>query len=179
MAELITIARPYAEAVFALADRAGTLAVWSGVLERLALAAADPAVGPVLGNPRIGDAQRVDLFLSIAGADTPEVRNFVAALAANGRLEALPQVREVFEALKNEREGTVEADIATAFPLGADDLATVVAGLEKRFGRKVQPSVRVDTSLIGGVRIAVGDEVIESSVRGRLAAMRSALASGS
>ncbi len=179
MAELTTIARPYAEAVFGLADHAGTLALWSGVLDRLAVAAADPALVPLIGNPRVSDAQRVELFMSVAGSDSAEVRQFVAMLAENGRLQTLPQVREVYELLKNEREGTIEADIATAFPLSGDDLAIVVAGLEKRFSRKVQPHVHVDESLIGGVRIAVGDEVIESSVRGRLAAMRSSLATGS
>ena len=87
----------------------------------------------------------------------------------------LPVVRDRFEELKNEHEGIVDADIATAFPLSEPDLGTLVSALERRFKRKVHPSVRVDDSLIGGVRIHVGDEVIDGSVRGKLAAMNSAL----
>ncbi len=176
MAELTTIARPYAEAVFTLADGSGTLGAWSAVLARLATVAEDPAVAPMVGNPRITDAQRVDLFLSVVGDTSQDVRGLVTLLTENGRLGALPQVRDVFEGLKNEREGTVDAQIATAFALSDADLAALCAGLEKRLGRKVRAQVSIDESLIGGVRIAVGDEVIESSVKGRLAAMRSSFA---
>jgi F-type H+-transporting ATPase subunit delta len=175
MAEPATVARPYAEAVFELASQTHALDQWSAALARLAQAAVDPAVTPLIGNPRITDAQLVDLFMGIGGEEIGGVRKFLAALAENGRLAALPQLREQFEELKNASEGVVEAEIATAFPLSQADLDGLVAGLERRFKRKVNTSVRVDESLIGGVRIRVGDEVIDSSVRGRLAAMRSAL----
>jgi F-type H+-transporting ATPase subunit delta len=175
MAELATIARPYAEAVFELASQSGSLDKWSAMLSRLAQAAVHPSVTPLIGNPRVSDAQLVDLFMSLGGEEVSGARNFVAALAENRRLAALPQLRELFEALKNTREGVVEAEIATAFPLSQADLDGLISGLERRFKRRVQPSVHTDESLIGGVRIRVGDEVIDSSVRGRLAAMSSAL----
>jgi len=178
MAEPATLARPYAEAVFELAQQTGTLDQWSGALSRLAALSADPSVKPLIGNPRVTEAQLVDLFVSSGGEDVSLARNFLATLADNGRLNVLPQVHELFEDLKNQREGVVEADITTAFPLDDAELAGLVGGLERRFKRKVQTSVRVDDSLIGGVRIKVGDEVIDSSVRGKLAAMSSALAAG-
>jgi F-type H+-transporting ATPase subunit delta len=175
MAEPATIARPYAEAVFELASQADALDQWSAMLSRLAQAVVDPAVTPLIGNPRVSDAQLVDLFLSLGGEEVAGERKFLATLAENGRLAALPQLREQFEELKNDREGVVDAEIATAFPLSQADLDGLVAGLERRFKRKVNPTVHADESLIGGVRIRVGDEVIDSSVRGRLAAMRYAL----
>jgi len=175
MAELATIARPYAEAVFELASQTNSLDNWSNVLARMAQAAMDPVVTPLIGNPRISSAQLVDLFMGLGGEEVADGRNFVAALAEHGRLAALPQLRDQFEELKNAREGVIEADIATAFPLSQAELDSLVGGLERRFKRKVHPTVHADETLIGGVRIRVGDEVIDSSVRARLAAMRSAL----
>jgi len=175
MAELATIARPYAEAVFDLAAQTNSLDGWSAALARLAQLAMDPGVRSLIGNPRVTDGQLADLFMSQGGESVSGARNFVATLAENGRLGVLPQVRELFEELKNERQGVVDAEIATAFPLSDADLGAVVTGLERRFKRKVHPSVRVDDNLIGGVRIRVGDEVIDGSVRAKLAAMSSAL----
>ena len=96
-------------------------------------------------------------------------------LIANDRLALLPEIRAMFEVLKNEREGVVDADIASAFPLDDAQLAGLVADLEKRFKRKINPHVSVDPELIGGVRVAVGDEVIDGSVRGKLAALAAGL----
>jgi F-type H+-transporting ATPase subunit delta len=130
MAELATVARPYAEAVFELATETGSMDHWSAILSRLAQTASDPAVAPLIGDPRISEAELVDLFMSVGGDELSGARDFVA---------------------------------------------TSRRALERRFKRKVHPSVRVDDSLIGGVRIYVGDEVIDGSVRGKLAAMSSAL----
>jgi len=177
MAEISTIARPYAEAVFELADKAGSLAQWSGILANLATAAEQPDVRALLGNPRVSAAALVDMFAAVSGDASAETRGLLEALIANQRLAALPAVHDQFEALKNEREGTVDADIESAYPLEGADLAGLVADLERRFKRKVRPTVKVDESLIGGVRISVGDQVIDGSVRGKLAAMASGLAS--
>lgn len=175
MAEVATIARPYAEAVFSLADSAGTLTQWSATLGKLAAVAADGEVQRLIGDPKVSGRQLVDLLLSVAGDAGAEARNFVSALVENKRVAALPSVRDIFETLKNEREGTVDTLIETAFPLDDGQLASLVADLEQRFKRKIRPQVTVDRELIGGVRVTVGDEVIDGSVRGKLAAIAIAL----
>lgn len=178
MAENATIARPYAEAAFALADAAGTLAKWSASMQRMAAVADDDDMLEAIGNPRFSAEQLYGLFASAAGESLfLEAQNFVRVLIENRRLALLPDIRENFEELKNEREGTVEADIASAFPLEGEALAGLIADLERRFKRKIEPRVAVDPELIGGVRVQVGDEVIDGSVRGRLAAMAGALRS--
>jgi F-type H+-transporting ATPase subunit delta len=178
MAETTTIARPYAEAVFGLADKTGSLAKWSELLAAMAAAAAHPEVRALIGDPKVSPDQLYGLFVSLAGGDLPlEAQNLVRVLIANDRLTLLPEIRELFEALKHEREGVVEAEIASAFPMDAPQLKGLVAELERRFKRKIDPRVAVDKELIGGVRIAVGDEVIDGSVRGKLEDMAIALKS--
>ena len=93
------------------------------------------------------------------------------------RLDVLPEIQTQFQHLKDEFEGVAEADVVSAFPLSEAQLKQLTAQLESRFKRKIKASVRIDKELIGGVRVAVGDEVLDASVRGRLAAMSSALQS--
>lgn len=177
MAEIATLARPYAEAVFKFADDSKRLGDWSGWLRTLAAVAASPAMDAVIGNPQITDGQLYELVIGASREDLPtEVKNFVRLLIDNKRLELVPAIRDQFEQLKHEREGVVEADVYTAFPLVDGQLEQLVAELERRVGRKVSPRVSVDKELIGGVRVVMGDEVIEASVRGKLAAMAAALA---
>jgi F-type H+-transporting ATPase subunit delta len=176
MAEIATIARPYAEAVFKVADGEGRLADWDALLGRLAAVAANPAVGELLGDPNVSPDQLYGVIAGAAGDLPAAAQNLVRVLIENGRVAALPEVRAVFETLKNEREGIVDAEIASAFALDEAQLATLVGELEARFRRKVKPRVSVDGDLIGGVTVAVGDEVIDASVRGKLAAMAAALA---
>jgi len=176
MAETATLARPYAEAVFRLADAGGTLAAWSGTLRALAQAAAHPDMQECMSKYALTHAQLQGLFLSLApGEMSAEAKNFVNVLIENGRLAALPEIYALFEDLKNEREGVVDAQIATAFELDGVQLASLVADLEKRFKRKINPQVSIDRDLIGGVRVVVGDEVIDGSVRGKLNAMAAGL----
>lgn len=171
MAEISTIARPYAEAVFGIADKAGTLADWSAILGNLATAAENSQVKQLLGDPRVSLRALVDMLVAAAGDSSAETRELLEAMTANQRIPALPAVRDQFEALKNERESTVDARIETAYPLEGADLSGLVADLERKFKRKVRPAVIVDTALIGGVKITVGDQVIDGSVRGKLASM--------
>ena len=175
MAEAVTIARPYAEAVFALADKGGALAKWSRTLATMAAVARNPEVRGAVGNPNLSSEQIYGLFAGASGDLAAEEQNFLRVLIENDRLSALPEIAAIYEELKNEREGVVDAVITTAFPLGKGELAALVKELEGRFKRKVQPQVNVDDALIGGVRMQVGDEVIDGSVRGRLAAMAAAL----
>lgn len=176
MAETVTIARPYAEAVFKLADADGRFDDWSALLARLNTAIAQGDVRACASDPNIRASQLTELLVSVMGDDvSPEAKNFIHLVVANRRLAALPEIRELYEALRREREGVVEAEIASAFPLDEAQLKALVSDLERRFKRRVEPRVNVDKELIGGVRIAVGDEVIDGSVRGRLAAMSTAL----
>jgi F-type H+-transporting ATPase subunit delta len=177
MAELATIARPYAEALFRVAE-GGDVAGWSALLQELAQVARLPEVLSISSSPKVSHAQFCDLLLTAAKSpvkDTPQAKNFVQMLVENHRLALLPEISTQYEELKNAREGAADALIVSAFPLEGAQLDDLVATLERRFKRKLKPSVEVDPSLIGGVRVTVGDEVLDTSVRARLARMQTAL----
>lgn len=177
MAELATIARPYAEALFRVAQ-GGNLQAWSETVAEMAAVAALPEVKEFSSNPRLTDAQIAETFLSVLKSSlSPEAKNLVAALVENGRLALLPEIAEQFRLLMNQQQGSADAEIASAFPMEGTQIADLVAALEKKFGRKLNPSVTVDPSLIGGVRVVVGDEVLDTSVRAKLQQMQTALAS--
>ena len=176
MAETATVARPYAEAVFALADKAGSAANWLSILGTMAQVASNPEMQACIGNPNVGPKALYDLFIALCRQDFPaEARNFVRVLIANDRLGLLPEIRAQFGELKNAREGVLEAVIRTAFPLDNAQTNALVADVSRRFKRRVQPRIVVDKELIGGVHITVGDEVIDGSVRGKLESMATAL----
>lgn len=173
MAEIATIARPYAEAAFRLARQRQALPVWSEALMRLARVAEDPRASALIGNPNIAPKQVEDLFRSVGGSDA-EVGNFVHLLADNGRLACLPAIASQFQTMKQGEEGVKEGVVHSAFPLDEPQFRDLKALLEGRFGR-LQLSVAVDPQLIGGVKVVVGDQVLDTSVSGKLAAMRAAL----
>jgi len=176
MAENATIARPYAEAVFGLAEDARALPRWAEALAAMARVAANPELQAWVDHPKLNARQIYDLFLSLCPEELPtELRNFARLLIANDRLSLLAEIREQFMELKNRREGVVEAEIRTAFRLDNAQISALVAGLERRFKRRVQPRVAIDKGLIGGVRIVIGDEVIDGSIRGKLEEMATAL----
>ena len=178
MAELSTIARPYAEALFATAldDQAG-LASWSELVSELAHAASQEDVREALTDPRLSNAQRIELFTGLIKTPLSEAaRNFIELLVDNHRILVLPHIAEQFDELKNRREGTALAQIVSAFDLDDGQVQQLVAGLEKKFGLKLKPVVTVDASLIGGVRVTVGDQVLDTSVQAQLARMRDTLA---
>ena len=177
MAELATIARPYAEALFRVAQ-SGNLAAWSDLMEEMAQAASHPDVKAIAANPKLSDQQVTETFLALLKSNvSAEAKNFVAMLVENGRLTLLPEIAEQFHALKNAQEGAADANIVSAFDMSEAQVKELVATLEKKFGRKLNPSVTVDSSLIGGVRVTVGDEVLDTSVRAKLQKMHTALAS--
>jgi len=176
VAEPATIARPYAEAAFRLADAQGKLAEWSAALANLAAVAADERVRAAVGDPNLSAAKDAGLIISIlTGKLTGDAENFVRVLAENGRLDVVTEIRTHFEALKNAREGTVEAEVYTAFEMDAAQVADLVARLEKNSGRKVKARVTVDQSLIGGIKVVIGDKVIDGSARAQLSALETAL----
>lgn len=176
MAEPSTVARPYAEAAFRLADETGQLAQWSRALATLAAVAGDARVKAAIADPAVAGTRAAGLVIGIvAGEVSGDVENFIRVLAENRRLGLLPEIREQFERLKDTREATVEADIATAFPLDDAQLAALVKQFEAHTGRKVKPRVTLDPELIGGVRVAIGDKVFDASARAQLAALATAL----
>ncbi|AJW99306.1 MULTISPECIES: F0F1 ATP synthase subunit delta [Burkholderiaceae] len=177
MAEFATIARPYAEALFRVAE-AGDVAAWSTLVKELAQVAQLPEVQSVASNPKVGREQVVELLIAAVKsplASGTEAKNFVRMLVDNHRTVLLPEIAVQFEALKNAREGAADVQIVSAFPLEGAPLAELLASLERKFARKLKPTVEVDPSLIGGVRVTVGDEVLDTSVRARLVSMQSAL----
>jgi len=174
MAELATIARPYAEALFKAA--ASDLDGAAGWLDSLAAIASNPQLLQFAEDPKVTAAQVFDVVVGVAGPSLPaQAQNFLRTVIDNGRLAALPEMAAQFRALVNARRGTSDAVIQSAFPIDAAALADVVASLEKRFGRKLHAKVEVDPSLIGGIRVVVGDEVLDTSVRARLEQMKVAL----
>lgn len=174
MAELATIARPYAEALFQ-ASRAD-LAATEAWVQELAAIAADPALQQFAQDPRVTTQQVYDLIVGVAKtALPPQAQNFLRTVIDNGRLAALPEMAAQFRALKNAQGGTSDALVYSAFPIEGGALADLTATLEKRFGRKLNVKVELDPSLIGGVRVVVGDEVLDTSVKARLEQMKAAL----
>lgn len=176
MADLATIARPYAEALFRSAQPSD-LASWAEQLSELAQVASHPDVAALANNPNLTAAKLSDLLLSgLKTKAAKPVENFVTLLSQNHRLAAMPEIALQFEALKNAHEGAAEVVISSAFPMTQADIDGLLVTLKKRFGnKKLLPSVVVDPELIGGVRVQVGDEVLDTSVKARLIAMQAAL----
>jgi F-type H+-transporting ATPase subunit delta len=177
MAELATVARPYAEALFRVAQT-GDMAAWSAIVSELAQIGANPDVQVFAANPNVTHAQLAETIASLVKSPlNAEAKNFIALLAENGRVVLLPEIGAQFAVLKNAQEGAADAQVFSAFEMPAGQLNELVATLEKKFGRKLNPTVTVDPSLIGGVRVVVGDEVLDTSVRAKLQQMQVALTS--
>lgn len=176
MAELTTIARPYAKAAFQFAEEAGALTQWSAMLGFAAKVAADETVAQLLANPKIAAEQKAEYFLQLCSDQlNPAGRNFIALLARNKRLQALPAIAELFEELKSQREQSVDVEIVSAFALTPDQASKLVAPLKKRLGREVNVTTSVDATILGGAIIKAGDLVIDGSVKGKLARLAETL----
>jgi F-type H+-transporting ATPase subunit delta len=174
MAELATIARPYADALFkaARADL-NAAAVW---LDALAEVAQNTQLQQFAGNPNSTNGQLFDLVAGVIKAELPDqAKNFLRTVIDNGRFAAVPEIAAQFRALKNAASGFSDGVVYSAYPMDGAALAEVTVSLEKRFGRKLNLSVVVDPELIGGTRVVVGDEVLDTSVKSRLEQMKVAL----
>ena len=176
MAELATIARPYAEALFKASSNGADLNSTVGWVEELAAIAADPQLRQLADNPKVTVEQVLDVITGVARSALPDAaRNFLRVIIENGRLDALPEVAVQFRGIVNRLNGSSDAIVYSAFPVEDAALNDISAALQKRFGRKLNLSVKIDASLIGGVRVVVGDEVLDTSVKARLEQMKAAL----
>jgi F-type H+-transporting ATPase subunit delta len=176
MADIITIARPYAEAAFRLAHEKSAFDQWSGMLKLLDAVVQDERVARCIGDPKMSAEQLENLILGICGEQLDGTgRNFVQILIHNDRLTVVPSIRDQFEQLRLEQEGVLEAQIHSAFAIDAAQTDVIVKKLEAKYQRKVRAEVSVDPRLIGGVKIVVGDKVFDATVRGKLDAMSAAL----
>lgn len=172
MAEAITIARPYAVAVYRLAKEKNALADWSQMLALAAAVAADEQMRAFIDNPKVDAAELERVFLSVTGDKLNETGvNLVKLLVEYGRLSILPEIATAFEDLKSQEEGVLEAEITAAAQPSDAEFSAIVKRLETKFGKKVEASVKVDPEIIGGIKIVVGDTVIDASVRGQLQEM--------
>ena len=176
MAEVATVARPYAEAAFQTARERNRLGPVGEGLEYLAAAARDEQMRLALLNPKVSAQQKKDLFSAVAGdkLDT-NVGNLLSLLVDNHRDVLIGSIAEQFEALKHEHERVVTARITSAQPLTDAQRADIVGALERRYGKKIEAELDVDPQLLGGARVQVGDQVIHASVRDALAQMAAAL----
>lgn len=174
MAELATIARPYAEALFqAVASDAAQTREW---LDELAVVAGNEELKQFADNPKVSVDQIFDVVSGVLSTALPESgQNFLRLLVENGRLAALPEIAAQFRALQNSRTGVADATVFSAYPIDVTALTDLSGLLEKRFGRKLNLTVELAPELIGGIRVAVGDEVLDTSVKARLEQMKVAL----
>jgi F-type H+-transporting ATPase subunit delta len=174
MAELATIARPYAEALFkATSKDLNGAAVW---VDALSAVAQNAQLQQFADSPKASTDQVFDLIAGVAKVDLPDAaKNFLRTVIENGRLNALPEMANQFRALKNAQSGSSDAVVHSAFPIDGAALADLAVTLEKQFKRKLNLSVVLQPELIGGIRVVVGDEVLDTSVKARLEQMKVAL----
>ena len=178
MAELSTVARPYAEALMAAAkEQKANLSSWGEQIRRLADVFSVESVRTAMSDPRLNHAQRAEIFLSLVKPDVDaQMKNLVNLLVANDRLSLLEIISNQFHALKDAAEGVAQAQIFSAFPMTDEQVGQLIKLLEPKFCIKLKPVVTIDASLIGGVRVQVGDHVLDTSVQAQLVSMRDALA---
>jgi F-type H+-transporting ATPase subunit delta len=169
MAELSTLARPYAKAAFQVAVQDGTLESWSKMLALSAAVSVDATVSVMLADPSLSSEQLASTFLGVCGDEIDSKgSNFVYLLTENKRIRLLPEISEQFNALKANQEKTIDVEVTTAYELSSDTLAKLTQSLKNKLECDVKLNTNVDQSLIGGAVIRAGDTVIDSSVRGKL-----------
>ncbi len=177
MSELTTAARPYAKAVFEMAQESGTLAKWSAQLEAMSAVVAAEGSSALLNHPRITKEQKAEIFAELLQDSIDDQgRNLLKVLAENDRFILLPDMATIFEQLKAEAEGAIEAEITSAQEMNEQQQQAIAAALQKRLGREVKLVTKIDPSLMGGAIIRAGDLVIDGSIQGRLQDMKAALA---
>lgn len=176
MAELATLARPYAEALFQVASK-GDLKQVVEQIDAVAAVAADAQLRQFADNPKATAEQVLDVIAAVVKTPLGDTaKNLLSTVIANGRLTVLPEIAAQFHVLVNERSGVSDAQVFSAFAIEPAQMGALVTTLEKRFGRKLNATVQIEPELIGGIRVVVGDEVLDTSVKARLEQMKVALA---
>jgi F-type H+-transporting ATPase subunit delta len=176
MAEAITIARPYANAVFAIAQEKGELKAWSELLAVLAQCVTEPEMQSIITSPAVSDEQAVSVLAEIAGdAMTADAKNFLLLLAENNRLLSLTDITVLFEELREEAEKSMTAEVISARELTKEQQDKISAALKQRLGRDVSLNTSIDESLLGGAIIRAGDLVIDGSALGKLNRLANAI----
>ena len=176
MAELSSIARPYAQAVFELAKHSGHYGPWSEALGFLAKVAADKDMAALFSNPRVSRQQAADIVIELLGeAVGDEPKNLVRLLAQNRRLQALSAISEQYEILRAEAERTIRAELESALPISDEEQHRIAGALKTRLGREVELVVTTNRELVGGAVIRAGDLVIDGSIRARLERLAAAV----
>ena len=176
MAELLTLARPYAIAAFAYASEQNATDTWSNALQLLGAAVQDEAFSAYLNRPELTPAEQVGLFTKVLGEDqSAALSNFLTLLAENDRIILLPEIATEYEQLKSQNNNSLEVEIESAFPMDARQEHILAHALEKRFNRTVHVTVSVNPALIAGVVIHAGDQVIDDSALNKLEKMRTRL----
>lgn len=169
MAEISTLARPYAEAAFKRAKQTNSAQTWSEALQFLSAVAEDQQLSAIIGNPRIAKQKVSHLLLDICQDQIhDEAKNLLKMLVENGKLKLLPKISTLFEEHKADDEGYVNVELYSAYPLTKAEQGKTIAMLEKQLNKKVNATVSVDKSLVGGILAKAGDKVIDGSIRGQL-----------
>ncbi|MGB7182678.1 MAG: F0F1 ATP synthase subunit delta [Burkholderiaceae bacterium] len=175
MAEALTIARPYAEAAFKIAQEQNALPDWADALNRLAIVASTPEARRIADDPGLKSSVVADVIADSAGPLSAEQKNFLHALVDNDRLGVLSEVATHYRKLHANQVGTLDAEVRSAFPLSDDQTAQIKSALEEKYQKPVNVEIHVAPELIGGVSIRIGDDVMDSSVRGKLDQMANSL----
>ena len=176
MAENSTIARPYAQAAFDIANEKSDLKNWSDMLHNIAAVASDEVLSDMISNPSIEREKIVEIIVDVCGDNLNDLaKNFVKVLAENGRLNVATEIAQAYEEHRAEAEKTVEAEVTSAFPLSDTQISSVKDALKKRLGREVNLVTKIDESIVGGAIIRAGDLVIDGSVSGQLEKLTNSL----
>ena len=169
MAENSTIARPYAQAAFDIANEKGDLKNWSDMLQLIAAVASDAVLSDMISNPSIEREKIVEIIVDVCGDNLNDLaKSFVSVLADNGRLNVATEIAQGYEEHRAEAEKTVEAEVTSAFPLSDAQIKSMTDALKKRLGREVTLKTSVDETIVGGAIIRAGDLMIDGSVSGQL-----------
>jgi len=169
MAEAITVARPYAVAIWRHADAAGKADLWSDMLQLMADIVGDETMAAIVADPRVGTDRLSQLMLDICGGRINDsAESLIKLLVENGKLSLMPEIATVFAALKSEAGGAVDATLQTAYPVNAKFEQAIAAAMQKKLNREVNFTTEEDKSLLGGVIVRVGDMVIDASVKGQI-----------